>query len=557
MGDSTQLPALTGVSGATHDLRPRAPSSVLAAGIVLVALIDLRTAVTTAMGASLFTLVAFVLLARGVVQRRRVAYYIALVVLVGWATVDVVKGLHRGDAVLTAMVAVLVARARPEFVVDPGPRRWRLLFYALVPLVVFDVIYGVAGLGLTEHLTPRSALHETANRLVGLVGPLAVHGRGHVLFAASLTGTGILTLGSLLVLALAPVRDDAGLQEVERDEVRRLADNGPGDSLDPFSVRTDKRYVLSPDRRAAVAYRYLLGVGLASGDPVGNPAAFEDTVREFVGRCDSRGWRPVVLLAGEDRLHLYQDLGFKILYLGDEALLDVGDFSLAGHRRRNVRQAVSRAANFGVTVEVLKEGDLSEELRLDLADLAERSRGQQRELGFTTALDEPMEVPHPEGVIVVCRGADGRPVAFQRYLPCKGGRCLSLDAMRREPTAPNGVNEAMIVHLLRSQEGERVRELSLNFVGFRSIIEGQPGLGQAAAAIGWFVRSLNPFKVASLYRFSAKFRPRWESRYIAYRSASDLPAVGLAALTAEGFLPFDRQRRWRRMPPATTTQSTQ
>ena len=543
MGDGAHLPALPGVAAARDELRPRGPSWLLAAGIVGVALVDIRTAVTAAMGASLFTVVAFLLLARGVVQRRRVAYYTVLAVLFGWVAVDVIKGVHRGDAVVTLAVAVLVLRARPDFVVDPGPSRWRALFFTLVPLVTFDVLFGFAGFHLTQHAPAVSALHETVGRLVGVAGPLSVHGRGHLLFAATITGTGIISLASLLVLALAPVGEDAGPQDAERDEVRLLAEAGPGDSLDPFALRTDKRYVLSSDRKAAVAYRYLMGVGLASGDPVGHPSAFEDSLREFIARCDERGWRPIVLLAGEDRLDMYEDLGFKLLYLGDEALLDVGEYSLAGRRRRNVRQAVSRAANFGVTTEVVREGDLDDVLRRQLVSVAERSRGQQRELGFTTALDEPLSVPHPEGVIVICRGADGAPVAFQRYLPCKGGHCLSLDAMRRDPAAPNGINEAMIVTMLRTQAEHGVRELSLNFVGFRTVIAGDPGLSSTASAIGWFVRGFNPFKVASLYRFSAKFQPRWEARYIAYRSTGDIPAIGLAALTAEGFLPFDRQRR--------------
>ncbi|MBV9935958.1 MAG: DUF2156 domain-containing protein [Actinobacteria bacterium] len=542
MGDGAHLPALS-VAGTRDDLRPRGPSWLLGAGIVAVALVDMRTAVTTALGSSVFTIVAFLLLARGVVHRRKVAYYIVLAVLFGWVAVDVIKGVHRGDTVVTLAMAVLVLRSRPEFVTDPGPQRWRLLFFTLVPLVTIDVLIGFAGFHLTQHAGTKSTLHETVGRLVGVSGPLDVHGRGHLLFAATVTGTGLLSLASLLLLALAPVREDKRSEADEREEVRKLADAGPGDSLDPFALRTDKQYVLSRDRKAAVAYRYLMGVGLASGDPIGHPASYEDSIREFVARCDERGWRPIVLLAGEDRLDMYDELGFKVLYLGDEALLDVGDYSLAGRRRRNVRQAVNRAANFGVTTEVVVERDISADLRAELLGVAERSHGQQRELGFTTALDEPLAVPHPDAVIAIARGADGKPVAFQRYLPCKGGRCLSLDAMRRDPDAPNGVNEAMIVDMLRSQGDRGVRELSLNFVGFRTIIQGEDGLSPTAAGVGRFVRTFNPFKVASLYRFAAKFEPRWEARYIAYRSSADIPAIGLAALTAEGFLPFDPERR--------------
>ncbi|MBV9253534.1 MAG: hypothetical protein JO054_04815, partial [Actinobacteria bacterium] len=248
MGDGAHLPALS-VAGTRDDLRPRGPSWLLGAGIVAVALVDMRTAVTTALGSSVFTIVAFLLLARGVVHRRKVAYYIVLAVLFGWVAVDVIKGVHRGDTVVTLAMAVLVLRSRPEFVTDPGPQRWRLLFFTLVPLVTIDVLIGFAGFHLTQHAGTKSTLHETVGRLVGVSGPLDVHGRGHLLFAATVTGTGLLSLASLLLLALAPVREDKRSEADEREEVRKLADAGPGDSLDPFALRTDKQYVLSRDRK--------------------------------------------------------------------------------------------------------------------------------------------------------------------------------------------------------------------------------------------------------------------------------------------------------------------
>jgi lysyl-tRNA synthetase, class II len=46
----------------------------------------------------------------------------------------------------------------------------------------------------------------------------------------------------------------------------------------------------------------------------------------------------------------------------------------------------------------------------------------------------------------------------------------------------------------------------------------------------------------SLCRFNAKFVPRWVPRFLIHRSPAHLPAIGLAALRAEGFLPFDQGR---------------
>lgn len=56
------------------------------------------------------------------------------------------------------------------------------------------------------------------------------------------------------------------------------------------------------------------------------------------------------------------------------------------------------------------------------------------------------------------------------------------------------------------------------------------------------------FQIESLYKFNAKFQPRWEPRFVVYRKSRDLPRIGFAAMQAEGFVnlalprPFARRR---------------
>jgi lysyl-tRNA synthetase class 2 len=315
------------------------------------------------------------------------------------------------------------------------------------------------------------------------------------------------------------------------------------DSLDPFALRADKRHVVAPDGAAVMSYRCVLGVGLASGDPIGARDARPAAVAAHLAQCDAAGWRPAVLAAGEESLPMYRAFGLRAMYVGDEALIDVCAFALGGGRMRNVRQAVSRSRNFGVTTTHHRQAELDAELRTQLIAVADEWRHGAPEMGFSMALDTLLSAGPEDGdaVIVVARDANGLPIGFQRYLPCRGGHGLSADAMRRAADAPNGITERMIVDTIRWAAEHGVGQVSLNFAAFRRLLD-QPGLSMGRATLVVFDRLLPFVRIISLARFNAKFHPRWVPRYLVYRSPLDLPAIGLAALSAEGFLPFDRQR---------------
>jgi lysyl-tRNA synthetase class 2 len=121
--------------------------------------------------------------------------------------------------------------------------------------------------------------------------------------------------------------------------------------------------------------------------------------------------------------------------------------------------------------------------------------------------------------------------------------------MRRDPETPNGLTEFLVVRAAQLLPGRGLEELSLNFATFARWMHSPKRWHERM--LGKLVALGNPFfQIESLYRFNAKFFPRWEPRYLVYEGTFGLPRVGLAAMWAEGQLPKPKLPRRRTPAPA-------
>jgi lysyl-tRNA synthetase class 2 len=144
------------------------------------------------------------------------------------------------------------------------------------------------------------------------------------------------------------------------------------------------------------------------------------------------------------------------------------------------------------------------------------------------------------GVVLAGRDAQGRIRGFLHLVPSYGRPAMSLSSMRRDRETPNGLMEFLVVRAIEALQERGVDELSLNFAAFARVMHGPRGRVERLA--GRTVGLANPFfQIESLYRFNAKFFPRWEPRYLLYEGALGLPRAALAVMWAEGQLPKPRR----------------
>jgi lysyl-tRNA synthetase class 2 len=521
---------------------------------------------TAAHAAAAATIVAgllLLLLAHALRRQKRRAWRAVVVLLAASVVLHLVKGLDIEEAAVSAALLAGLLHYRDEFRAVGDPRTRLRAVVAFLVLLCLSIGLGLVVIDLQADDIAGAPgvlvwLHEVVLGLVGVSGPIRfTDDRASDLVGFTLVGLGLLTALVTAYLALRP-SEPAPLLEPEDERRMRdlLARHGARDSLGYFALRRDKSVIWSPTGKAAIGYRVVSGVMLASGDPLGDPEAWPGAIGRFVEEARRHAWVPAVMGCSELGGEVWtREAQLDALELGDEAIVEADCFSLEGRTMRNVRQAVNRVERAGYTAQVRRLRDLSVSQRRELAEQAAAWRGSETERGFSMALGRFGD-PADGDCVVVTASLDGALRAFLHFVPW-GEDGLSLDLMRRDRTADNGLNEYLIVSALREAAVLGVTRLSLNFAVFRSAFERGERLGAGPVLRAWrgallFVSRW--FQIESLYRFNAKFGPIWEPRFVCFRSAADLPRVALAALEAEAFIVWPRPsvRRFRALVRART-----
>jgi lysyl-tRNA synthetase, class II len=486
------------------------------------------------------------MLSHGLRRRKRRAWEGVLLLLACSVLLHAVTpGHHLLAAIPAVVLLVILWLYRKEFYAVGDPRtRWRALWVfggLAITDVAIGLIYIAATHGLTASYTFPQRLQSVVYNIVGFSGPVQFKSETRAdVFVFLMGGLGLFTLIVAGYLFLRPARRFDRLGDPDASRIRGLLDKyGERDSLGYFTLRHDKSIIWSGTGKSCIGYRVLSGVMLASGDPLGDPEAWPGAINAFLDEAARHAWVPAVIGCSELGAETWcrEDSGLTALELGDEAVVNVADFTLQGRSMRNVRQMVTRVSRAGYVAEVRRVGDMSRAEIDRLNRQADSWRGSPTERGFSMALGRVGGVGDDDCVIATAT-EDGVLRAILHFVPW-GSDGLSLDLMRRDRGAQPGLNDFLIVETMKSANDLGVKRISLNFAVFRAALERGERIGAGPVMRAWrgiLIFMSRWFQIESLYKFNAKFCPEWVPRFFVFTGTRDVPRIGLAALEAEAFL---------------------
>ncbi len=471
-------------------------------------------------GAHLFASILGALLmvsARGLAFRLDGAWWLAFVAACAALVLSLVKAVAIYEAATLAVFAGALLVSRHAF-----ERRAALLGQTLTP----PWLAAVAVVMISAYVILRFVFHHAQfgyeSFLRFEISAQAPRGL-RAFFGASLFA-GLAAVWSLM----RPVRiADEGVSAADLARAVAITEAQPVAAANLVRMG-DKRLMFSDDGRGFVMYGKSGASWIALFDPVGPVDVWPELVWRFVEEARRAGARAAFYEVSPEQMPVYADAGLRFFKLGEQARVDLAEFSLAGGKKSSWRNTLSRGAREFLEVVILEPAEVRAVIdrleRISTQWLAERGASEK---GFSLGAFDRDYVAAQRAAVL--RSGD-EIVAFATLMSTRVGEEVAIDLMRHTDGIPNVAMEFLFLRLCELLKAEGCRWFDLGMAPLS-------GLADSDAAPFWhrlgraiYEEGVPSYNFKGLRSFKNKLQPEWRPRYLAVR-ASASPALVLLDAT--------------------------
>jgi phosphatidylglycerol lysyltransferase len=461
-------------------------------------------------------------LSRGLRKGYRAAYRTTLGFLLAGAVGSMLKGLDYEEAILLLLTAALLWTHSRLFTSPSRPGGTAISIMAPIALALF--VY--AGVGLTAF----SGARMPGSLLVTLA---------HTGYA----GRFLRTLSVLLLLALLvaiylilrkPHHDAAPSDE----DIRRALT-----VHEKFGRGTNALMVLNRDKcihflqdSGFCLYRTTGKYLVVFSDPIVAPGVERALLASLLDKAGQVDRSLVFYQISADWIPILHDFGYSFFKLGEEAIVDLGRFSIQGNKGKAMRNVLNRFRNDGYSFEVVPAAEVAGNMG-DLRRVSDEwlnskgSKEKQFSIGF---FDERYLSSFPCALV---RDGSRRMVAFANILTGPSKEELSVDLMRYIPECPNGVMDFLFLNLFDWGKQQGYGTFNLGMAPLATVGEVRQARLQERLANIVFQHGEHWYNFRGLRQFKDKYGPTWVPRYLAYPAfwMWAQAIISIAALIAGGW----------------------
>lgn len=464
------------------------------------------------------------LLARSLYRRYDAAFQITRLLLLAGMGFSLLKGLDWEEALLLGSLLGAMWPCKSLFY-----RRGSLIH---APFTLgWSLAFGAVLLGMFWLLLFSFRHVDYSHELWWMFSPEAMASRG---LRALGSVVGVVVVAGFAYL-LRPMQLEPGQPSGdELAKAKALVAHAP-DSHGHLAQLGDKSLLFHPSEQAFLMYAIEGSSWVVMGDPIGDEECFAELLWQFRELCDHHDGNPVFYQVRPHHLPDYLELGLTPFKLGEEAMVDLREFSLSSSKWRSLRQSHAKALRSGLSFEVIPAEAVTVWLpQLKTISDAWLENKQGREKGFSVGSFDadylcggPIALVHHEKNLV----------GFANLWTSESRQELSVDLMRYDPELTSGgVMDFLFTELLAWGQAQGYRSFNLGMAPMS-------GFANHPLASFWgklgkvlYVRGNRFYNFQGLRRYKEKFNPEWQPRYLLCPSGMVLPRIltNLVTLISRG-----------------------
>lgn len=479
-------------------------------------------------------LLGFLLLimGRGIAARVKRAYLPTIGLIVITLVYTFIKDFSWGVIVFLGLLLIIIIFSKRELFREQLVYSWEMITVDGIIFLALTILYVVIGV----YNLPTFP-HHKHHFISFFFFP------SEKIWFSGLIGILLVTLFSYLFIRyLEGKRHKMGMQ---LDEERALA------LLNTYGGNTDSQLIFLKDKdmyiytdqngedTVMLQFKTLNNKCVIMGDPSGKKEDFSVAMEQFINEADRWGYLPVFYETSEEIVMFLHEFGYDFIKMGEEAHVDLPNFTLSGKKMKSERAVMNRFAKENYRFEVLQP-PFSKELMLELKQVSDEWLGSRKEKGFSLGFFSESYLQR--GQLAVTKNQEDQIVAFANIIPTYTKEEGTIDLMRYSKQAPSGVMDYLFISLFNYMKEEGFTYFNLGMAPLSNVGTSRKSFFQERIAYLVYEFGSRFYSFQGLRDYKNKYASEWISRYTLYSRKSFIAYVMIALLIIDN-APIEKQKK--------------
>ena len=309
------------------------------------------------------------------------------------------------------------------------------------------------------------------------------------------------------------------LTDEDFSKIGKFLDEYGGNEFSHLVYLNDKNVYFDKTNTVMIMYRPVQNSVIVLGDPIGKKDNFVEAINDFIIYCNEYHMNVCFYEINGENLELYCDQGFRFVKVGQDATLNLNEFSLVGKKNRTWRHVIN---NFDKGNYEFKVEEATDNLLSQMKVVSDKWLGNKNEMGFSLGF---FDEDYLKRTKIACIYKDNELLAFANLQPFYDNKTLSIDLMRYDRSNEDGLMDFIFIKLILWAQDNNFEKFYLGMAPLSKV--GDKIYSKKKEKILNIVYNTQNkiYNFKGLRNYKDKFKPDWSNKYIAYTSDFNLPYI--------------------------------